>query len=74
MASGSYDSIIKIWNIEKLTEIKSFRFHISVNSIAFNNTGTRLAIGMMGTTIVLWDIEINKYTNFFGHKNYILSV
>ena len=73
LASGSYDAIIKIWNIENLTEIKSFNY-CDVNSIAFNKTGTRLAIGMMDTTIVLWDIEINKYTNFFGHKNYILSV
>ena len=73
MASGSYDGIIKIWNIEKLTEIESFSY-INVSSIAFNNTGTRLAIGNVNGTIVVWDIEINKYTEFFGHKNSVLSV
>ena len=40
LASGSYDSTIKLWNVEKLTEIVTLSSHIeAVLTIAFSSNG-----------------------------------
>ena len=44
LVSGSYDSTIKLWNIETKTEIISLDTHeCMVTSVIFNHTGTILA-------------------------------
>ena len=54
LASGSYDSTIKLWNVEKLTEIATLSNHIeAVYTIAFSSNGEILASGSEDKTIKL---------------------
>ena len=44
LASASWDNTIKLWDVEKKTEIKTLRGHDdTVTSVAFNHNGTMLA-------------------------------
>ena len=55
LASGSYDSTIKLWNVKSKKEIATLQGHTSVYSVAFNPSGTILASG--SGTIKLWNVE-----------------
>ena len=54
LASGSYDSTIKLWDVKKLTEIATLSNHIeAVLTIAFSSNGEILASGSRDKTIKL---------------------
>ena len=58
LASGSYDSTIKLWNLETKTEIATLEeLNEPISSVAFNHDGTLLASGYYDSTIKLWNIE-----------------
>ena len=67
---------IKLWNVEYYYEIATLRGHSnSVNSVAFNNSGTILASGSNDMTIKLWNVE-DRYeiATLRGHSNSVNSV
>ena len=58
LLSGSWDGTIKLWNVNAKTEIATlYESEISINSIAFNNNETVLAIGANSHTIKFIKLE-----------------
>ena len=54
LATGSYDSTIKIWDIETGKEIRTLHGHTSgVRSLQFDNS--KLISGSLDTTLKVWD-------------------
>lgn len=73
--SASKDTKIRLWDIEKAKEIKSFIGYKYYNSIAFSPNGRFILFGNVDETIRVWDIE--KGVELFllqGHRDQVLSV
>jgi WD40 repeat protein len=76
LASGSWDSTIKLWNVETRTKIRtlsgsSFDYH----SVSFSPDGKTLVSGTSDNTIKLWNIETGKEIKTLkGHSNSVNSV
>lgn len=47
-ATGSKDKTVKIWNIEEKLPLLTLKKEKEINSVAFSQDGTRIAIGMEG--------------------------
>jgi WD40 repeat protein len=61
LASGSYDSTIKLWSVKSQKEVATMTGHIKyVTSIAFSPDGKYLASGSVGKLLKLWDVESHK--------------
>lgn len=61
VASGSYDSTIKLWDVASGEEIATLRGHTSsVGCVAFSPDGMRLASTSRDDTIKLWDVASGK--------------
>ena len=59
IASGSYDTTIKIWDIETGEEVRTLRGHsLGIRCLQFDNT--KLASGSLDGTVKLWDLETGK--------------
>ena len=69
LASGSYDSTIKLWNLNTLAEIKTLPGHGGgVFSVNFSPDGKTLSSGGYDKTIKLWNLETLAETmTFSGH-------
>ncbi|KAF1840582.1 WD40 repeat-like protein [Cucurbitaria berberidis CBS 394.84] len=75
-AVGYADGSIRIWDARTATVIISFNGHKSaVTTLAFDQTGVRLASGAKDTDIVIWDLV--SETGLFklrGHKGQITGL
>jgi U3 small nucleolar RNA-associated protein 12 len=75
-AVGYADGSIRIWDARTSTAIISFNGHKSaVTTLAFDQTGVRLASGSKDTDIVIWDLV--SETGLFklrGHKGQITGL
>ncbi|KAF2132567.1 WD40 repeat-like protein [Dothidotthia symphoricarpi CBS 119687] len=75
-AVGYADGSIRIWDARTSTAIISFNGHKSaVTTLAFDQTGVRLASGSKDTDIVIWDLvsEVGLY-KLRGHKGQITGL
>nr|NCR55544.1 hypothetical protein [Microcystis aeruginosa L211-07] len=58
LVSGSYDTTIKLWNVETGQEIRTLKGHDrSVSSVNFSPDGKTLVSGSWDKTIKLWSNE-----------------
>ncbi len=61
MASGSYDSRVKLWNVESEKVLTTLQGHSSfVWCVAFSPDGKYLASGSNDNTVKLWNVESQK--------------
>lgn len=59
LASGSYDSTIKLWNIETGEEIRTLTGHeLGVRCLQFDDT--KLASGSLDGKVKVWDLQSGK--------------
>lgn len=74
IASGSYDSTIKIWDIESGKEIRTLRGHtLGIRCLQFDDT--KLASGSLDGTIKFWDLESGRQLcNLTGHTAGVTSL
>lgn len=74
LATGSYDTTIKIWNIETGEEIRTLRGHISaVRCLQFDDS--KLISGSFDKTIKIWNWQTGECLSTIGcHNNGVLSV
>ena len=75
-AVGYADGSIRIWDARTATVVITFNGHKSaVTTLAFDQTGARLASGAKDTDIVIWDLVAE--TGLFklrGHKGQITGL
>lgn len=72
-AVGYSDGSIRLWDSKTSTVVISFNGHRSVvSTLAFDDTGTRLASGSKDAHIIVWDLiaEVGMY-RLKGHKDQI---
>ncbi|HEV8587834.1 MAG TPA: caspase family protein [Pyrinomonadaceae bacterium] len=76
LASGGYDSTVKLWDATADRELRTLSGHTGpVDSVAFGPDGKILASGSGDTTIKLWDAAKGKeLRTLSGHTNAVLSV
>ncbi|TBR57420.1 hypothetical protein B4U84_15530 [Westiellopsis prolifica IICB1] len=78
LASGSYDSTIKIWNVTTGQEITTLKGHSnSVNSVAFSPDGKTLASRSDDGAIKIWNVttgqEIRTLNGYSGVSSVAFS-
>jgi len=87
VASGSWDNVIKLWEVDNGRLVQDFLGHTHyISSVEFSPNGTHLASGSGDRTIRIWNIRDGKLVKVLrGHKdgikdlvyskdgNYILS-
>lgn len=76
LASGGYDTTVRLWSTESWTNLATLRGHEStVKTIAFSGDGKILASGDVDKIIKLWDIETRKeHTTLKGHSSEICAL
>ncbi len=76
LASGSFDTTIKLWDIDSRKEVYTFSGHNGpVYSVAFSPDGKFLASGSADNTIKLWDVVNKKeILTLSGHSGPVYSV
>ena len=56
--SGSFDGIIKIWDVNTGECLKTLEGHeYSVNSVAYSPDGTKIVSGSSDDTVKIWGVE-----------------
>ena len=77
LASGSYDGIVKIWNMVtaklefEITSVKPY----SITSLAFSADGNSLAIASADKIINLWDVQTReRKSQLKGHSDKVTQV
>jgi len=69
LASGSFDSMIKLWDVSSGTQLRSLVGHIGwVVSVAFSQNGTMLASVGSDNSIRLWDVRTGKEKHDFSGR------
>ena len=76
LASGSGDSLIRLWDVRTGRELQTLRGHRNwINNVSFSPDGQTLASASNDHTIRLWDVrtgrELQKFTN---HTHYLIGV
>ena len=76
LASGSYDSTIRLWNVRTGLHISTLYRHTDgVESVSFSPDGKTLASGSWDDTICLWDARTGAHLRTLeGHTNWVHSV
>jgi len=76
LATGSWDTIIKLWSMEAGKGDSTLRGHRGhVNSIAFSPDGKILVSGSSDFTVRLWDVDsAREITTLKGHANRVHAV
>jgi len=74
--SGSDDGIVRLWDLAKGQQIRTFRGHAdAVTSVCFSPDGTQFLSGSNDKTVRLWDIEKPEAIKTFnGHTDKVTSV
>lgn len=73
---GGEDFSVRLWDIEKLQEIKAFRGHtLGVTGVAFTPEGDRVLSCSRDTTVRLWSIETGmEIRRYPGHPAEALCI
>ena len=76
IVSGSYDSIVRILDVETGKEVKKFEGHSgAVYSVAYSQNGEKIVSGSEDKTLILWNAETCKeLKKFQGHTSFVISV
>jgi WD40 repeat protein/uncharacterized caspase-like protein len=76
LASGSYDTTIKLWEVASGRELRSLIGHTNaVTSVAFSPDGRSVASGSFDHTIKLWEVATGReLVTFTGHRDGVNSV
>jgi len=76
LSAGSYDRIIKLWDIATGKEVRTFQGHSDyINSVAFSPEMKYALSGSNDKTLKLWDIATGKEVRTFqGHSASVHSV
>jgi F-box/WD-40 domain protein MET30 len=74
LATGSYDTTIKIWNIDTAEEIRSLVGHRSgVRALQFDDT--KLISGSMDSTLKIWNYRIGQcISTLSGHTGGVICL
>ncbi|MDE3258698.1 MAG: M60 family metallopeptidase [Gemmatimonadota bacterium] len=80
LASGSWEQVIKIWDVESRREVGTWEvqrtsdIHLFL-SLDFSPDGRRLASGFQDGTVRLWDVATRtEVANLEGHTDRVTSV
>ena len=80
LASGSWDQVIKVWDVETRREVGTWEVARDSDSywnisVAFSPDGTRLVSGFQDGTVRLWDIATQtELATLEGHTDRVTSV
>lgn len=76
LASGSWDTTIKIWDVKRREEIRTLTGHAEhVESVDFSPDGRRLVSGSRDLTARIWDVDSGReLLKFSGHNGFVVSV
>ena len=76
LASGSFDSTVKLWDVATRQELATLKGHGGVvSSVAFSNDGKTLASGSFDSTVKLWDVATRQeLATLKGHGGVVSSV
>jgi F-box/WD-40 domain protein MET30 len=74
LASGSYDTTIKIWDLESAKEIRTLRGHTSgIRCLQFDDT--KLISGSLDHTLKIWDWRTgNCLRTYTGHADGVICL
>ncbi|KAI9672672.1 MAG: hypothetical protein M1831_000107 [Alyxoria varia] len=74
LASGSYDSTIKIWSIETGEELRTLSGHtLGIRCLQYDDS--KLASGSLDGTVKLWDLATgNQLCTLSGHTGGVLGL
>jgi WD40 repeat protein/transcriptional regulator with XRE-family HTH domain len=73
LASGSWDGLVKLWEVERGTLSWSGRHTGNINSVAFAPDGRLLASGG-AHAVILWDTERGKQAHTLTHPHQVIAV
>ena len=80
LASGSWEQVIKLWDVETRGEVATWEvvrdmdYHSDI-SVAFSPDGARLAAGFQDRTVRLWDVATQtEVAALEGHTDRVTSV
>jgi WD40 repeat protein len=75
LLSASYDSTLRIWDVESGKELKQIQAHKPLYSAAFSPDGKRIVSGGDDEAVRLWDAESGKELRRYpGHGTQVTSV
>jgi WD40 repeat protein/transcriptional regulator with XRE-family HTH domain len=73
LASGSWDGLVKLWEVESGGQVWSGRHTGNINSVAFAPDGRLLASGGAHETI-LWDVKSGTQAHTLTHPDQVIAV
>uniref|UniRef100_A0A8C2AKM1 Dynein assembly factor with WD repeat domains 1 n=1 Tax=Cyprinus carpio TaxID=7962 RepID=A0A8C2AKM1_CYPCA len=77
VATGSMDTMAKLWDVESGKEVSTLAGHFAeIISLSFNTTGDRLVTGSFDHTAILWDVSTGRsvFHVLTGHRGEISCV
>jgi serine/threonine protein kinase len=76
LASGGADKLVKLWNLDTLSQIRRYRGHgDAVTAVAFSADGQMLASASLDGAIRVWSTGSNStIRRLYGHKGRVGSV